>query len=200
MTPFARRGSIVLAAMLTLVLARPALAHPGHLGSSFDDGWWHPLLGADHLLAMIAVGLLAVRLGGRALWMLPGGFLVAMLAGAAAAILGLACPGVESGIVGSVLVFGLLVAAGRVVSLPAALAAVVLFAMLHGYAHAAEMLAGGAFAAYAAGFLLATALLHAGGMVAGMALSRGIQPRAIRLAGGAIAAAGLLLCWGSFMP
>jgi urease accessory protein len=185
-----------MAGILVVGAAQPALGHPGHAGSEFSDGWWHPLLGIDHLLAMIAVGLLAVRLGGRALWMLPCGFLGGMLLGGMAAAAGVPCPRVESGIVASVLVLGLLVAASQTVSLPIGLAVVMAFAALHGHAHAAEMVAGGSFVSYAAGFLLATALLHATGIVAGMALARGIRPQAIRALGGAIAAAGLLLCLG----
>ncbi|HEY5311002.1 MAG TPA: HupE/UreJ family protein [Pirellulales bacterium] len=184
-----------MAGILVVGAAQPALAHPGHAGSGFSDGWWHPIFGLDHLLAMIAVGLLAVRLGGRALWLLPCGFLGGMLLGGAAAAAGLPCPHVESGIVASVLVLGLLVAASRTVSLPIGVATVMAFAVLHGHAHAAEM-QGGSFVAYATGFLLATALLHASGIVVGMALARGIRVPAIRALGGAIAAAGLLLCLG----
>jgi urease accessory protein len=195
MSAFERRTWTIMAGILVAAAAQPVLAHPGHAGSGFSDGWWHPFLGLDHLLAMIAVGLLAVRLGGRALWMLPCGFLGGMLLGGVAAAAGVPCPQVEAGIVASVLVLGLLVAAGRTVSLPIGLAAVMAFAALHGHAHAAEM-QGGSFVAYAAGFLLATALLHATAIVAGMALARGIRVPAIRALGGAIAAAGLVLCLG----
>jgi urease accessory protein len=194
MSTLARRTLTIMAGMLISGAAQPALAHPGHAGSEFLDGWWHPLLGLDHLLAMIAVGLLAVRLGGRALWILPCGFLSGMLLGGLVAAAGVPCPQVEAGIVASVLVLGLLVAASRTVSLPVGLAAVSAFAVLHGHAHAAEM-QGDSMIGYAAGFLLATACLHATAIVAGMMLSRGIRMPAIRALGGAIAAAGLVLCF-----
>ena len=50
---------------LSTVLASPAMAHPGTPGHEFVDGLEHPIFGLDHLLAMVAVGLLAVRIGGR---------------------------------------------------------------------------------------------------------------------------------------
>jgi urease accessory protein len=196
MPAFQRRAWICFAWFAVLGLVQPALAHPGHVGSEFVDGWLHPFFGLDHLLAMVAVGLLAVRQGGPALWMVPGCFLGSMLLGGLAGAAGLPCPHAEYGIMASVLVLGLLVAASRMVPLAAGVGAVAAFAALHGHAHAAEMAQGGSFASYAAGFLLATALLHALGIAAGMTLARGVHERAIRAVGGAIAAAGLLLCLG----
>ncbi|HEX4149457.1 MAG TPA: HupE/UreJ family protein [Pirellulales bacterium] len=193
----ARRWIWSFCAWLTVVFcAQPAFAHPGHAGSAFADGWLHPFSGLDHLLAMIAVGLLAVRLGGRALWIVPGSFLGGMLLGGLTGAAGLPCPHIEAGITASVLVLGLLVAASRAVPLAAGVAIVTIFAVLHGHAHAAEMIPGGSLAAYAAGFLLATALLHAAGIVAGVALAAASTRTHVRALGGAIAAAGLLLCLG----
>jgi urease accessory protein len=173
-----------------------AWAHPGHPGHAFGDGWQHPLSGWDHLLAMVAVGLLGVRLGGRALWALPAAFLGSMLVGGLVAEAGLALPGVELGILASVLVLGLLVASAWVVDLRAALVVVSAFAVLHGYAHATEMAAGGSLSGYAAGFLLATALLHATGIAGGTLLSRFVSGWSVRLAGGAIGGLGTLLVLG----
>ena len=191
-----RRAWSLVAWFAVVGAAQPALAHPGHVGSEFVDGWLHPFFGIDHLLAMVAVGLLALRLGGKALWIVPGCFLGSMLLGGLAGAVGLPCPHLEFGIMASVLVLGLLVAASRIVPLAAGVGAVAAFAALHGHAHAAEMVQRGSFASYAAGFLLATALLHVMGIVAGAALALGIHERAIRALGGAIAAAGLVLCLG----
>ncbi|HEY2840102.1 MAG TPA: HupE/UreJ family protein, partial [Pirellulales bacterium] len=171
---FRPRSLVALLAFvcLTTVLASPALAHPGAPGHEFVDGLEHPIFGLDHLLAMVAVGLLAVRIGGRAVWAMPGAFLASMLAGGLAASAGLPLPGVEYVIMASVLVLGVLIAATRIAPLSVAAGLVALFAFFHGYAHAAELVSGGSLGAYAGGFLLTTALLNAVGVLAGLALSR----------------------------
>ena len=113
------------------------------------------------MLAMVAVGLWAGLNGGRALWAWPVAFVGVMLAGGALGMAGVAVPMVEPGILASVIVLGLLVltAARLPVALGAALVGV--FALLHGHAHGAELPTEAAAATYAAGFALATALLHA---------------------------------------
>jgi urease accessory protein len=170
-----------------LLLPLPALAHPGgdHV-HGIAAGFLHPLLGADHLAAMLAIGLWAGLLGGRLLWLLPAGFLGGMAAGGALGLAGIGLPMVEAGILASVIVLGALV--GAAARLPAALALpmVAAFGLLHGHAHGTEA-AGGA-AGYALGFLVATALLHAAGAVAATRLAGGAGRIALRVAGGSGAA------------
>ena len=105
-------------------------------------------------------------------------------------------PGVEFGILTSVLVFGALVAATRVAPQRVAIVLVTLFAFFHGHAHAAEMLGHGSFVPYATGFLLTTAALLAAGLAGGVAMEKHSRTQAVRFAGGAIAAAGLLMFAG----
>lgn len=181
---------------LTLAQVQTALAHPGHPGHEFSDGWLHPLLGIDHLLAMVAIGMLAVRMGGRGLWLMPAMFVTSMVGGGLLASIGVPLPGVEWGILASVLVLGLLVAASWRLPLAAGAALASVFAVFHGYAHAAEMATGGSLSAYAAGFVAATATLHIGGIVAGLLLARAAEAKPLRLAGGAISAASLLMALG----
>lgn len=187
---------LALALGCLTTLAPAALAHPGHAEGTFHDGFTHPMLGWDHLLAMVAVGLLGARLGGRALWLLPATFLSAMLAGGLAATAGLPLPLVETGIVASVLVLGLAVAVSRAPSLAWSAALVGGFALFHGHAHAAEMVSHGSLASYAGGFLFSTALLHLVGICGGLVLARAVDLKALRVAGGAISAASLLLVLG----
>ena len=182
-------------ALTTLAIATPAFAHPGHGGHEFVDGWAHPFSGTDHLLAMVAVGLLAVRIGGKAIWIMPPTFILAMLAGGGLAGLGVPMPGVEWWISSSVLALGVMVAATEVIPLKYGTTLVALFALFHGHAHATEM-AGTSIAAYAIGFVLATVVLHASGIVFGLALRRSGRPVAMRVAGGVIGACGLLLLCG----
>lgn len=186
---------VALVAALLTYFPRIACAHPGH-GGNFYDGWQHPFTGLDHLLAMMAVGLLAVRVGGRGLWLVPCAFLGAMLAGGLASVAGLSLPGVETGILASVLVFGIMIAATRSAPLWLGMATVATFAVFHGHAHATEMSAGGSLIPYAAGFLIGTAVLHAAGIAAAVALGKFQGTKATRLAGGAIAACGLFMIIG----
>jgi len=170
-----------------------ALAHPGHAELSFATGFAHPVLGIDHLLTMLAVGLYAAQHKGASRWALPATFLLAMLGGALLASVGIVLPMVESGIAASVVVLGLLLA--RVIRAPlsAAMPLVGCFALFHGHAHYLEM-GHQVVLAYAAGFVAAAAVLHG----AGVALARWVPEGALglrvkRVLGGAIAGTGLLL-------
>lgn len=180
--------TIALAA-LTLA-AGTASAHTGDHGTltGFAGGLTHPLLGLDHLLAMLAVGLWAAQQGGRALWAIPAAFVAAMLAGGVLAWSGVALPQVEGAIALSVLALGLLVVARLRAPLAAGMSIAAGFALFHGYAHGLEMPLAASPAQYALGFVLATACLHGAG-VAGSLLGR----RAVRLAGAGIAATGVAL-------
>ena len=188
-------------ALLTLAVPAALMAHPGHGPADFAAGASHPLQGLDHLLAMLAVGLLGVRSalapGGdrRALWLVPGAFLLAMLAGGLLALGGLPLPGAEWGIALSVLVFGTLLALARPPRTAIACAVVAAFAVCHGHAHVAEMGAGGA-GAYAAGFLATTTALHAAGLGLGLVVARSWSGFSLRVAGGLIACTSLVLMVG----
>jgi len=186
---------IALAAAMIVNSPRFAFAHPGHIGD-FHAGWQHPLTGFDHLLAMVAVGLLAVRVGGRGLWLVPGAFLIAMLVGGLTAGAGWQLPGVEMGIVASVIVLGGMIASAGAAPVWLATALVAVFALCHGHAHGAEMTAGGSLATYALGFLLATAAIHLVGIAAALGLAQFQRSSAARFVGGAIAACGVLMIVG----
>lgn len=173
------------------LLPSVALAHPGH---SHDDGQFlhgltHPFGGADHLLAMVALGLLATQLGARAVWALPLTFVAAMLAGGALWAGGLALPVVEPMILASVVILGVMVAMALRPPLLAALPMVAVFGAAHGWAHGAEGPASGLLP-YAAGFALASLALHLAGIGLGRLLARGPE---LRVLGGGAALAGLAL-------
>lgn len=194
-----RKKTVATAAALTFI-ASPAFAHlnPAEHGS-FAAGFSHPLSGADHVLAMVAVGLWASMLGGRALFAVPAAFVGVMLLGFGAALVGLPLPFVEPVILASVVVLGLLVALALPVSAVAGVIIAGFFAFFHGHAHGGEI-GGAAFLSYGAGFALATALLHAAGIGVGLAAGRmmaGQKGRlAMRIAGGATAIGGLMLMAG----
>ena len=179
--------SIATAALILMPTA--ALAHPGH-GGAFAHGFAHPLGGLDHVLAMLAVGLYAALLGGRALWLVPASFVAMMAAGGALGMAAIALPYTEIAL--SVVALGLAIALWANLPVMAAMALAGAFAIFHGHAHGAEMPADAAGMSYAAGFLLATALLHGAGIALGRATSR-FGWRIAQAAGGAIALAGVAL-------
>lgn len=191
------RATLAAALALSPTLA---FAHPGHGEAvGFAHGFLHPLSGLDHVLAMVAVGIFAANLGGRALWAVPASFVALMAAGGALGMSGVEVPFVEIGIAASVIVLGSVVAL-RATNWPlgAAMAMVGAFAIFHGYAHGAEMPANASGLNYAAGFLAATALLHAAGIGAGITIGRigAGAPRFTQALGAVVAVAGVGLLTG----
>jgi urease accessory protein len=191
----------LLAAALVLVPSL-ALAHPGLPGHTHDlaSGFVHPLGGLDHVLAMVAVGLLAAQLGGRALWLVPASFLAAMAAAGLAGMSGIGLPMTELGIAASIIVLGGAIALRLTMPVAAAMALVGFFAMFHGYAHGLETPETASGLLYGLGFVAATALLHGLGIVAGRALGRldgAVGRNLIRVAGSIAAVIGVVMLAGA---
>jgi urease accessory protein len=179
------------------LLPASAFAHSGHEASTFVHGLAHPLGGIDHLLAMIAVGILASRFEGLARCHLPFAFIATMSIGALAAAAGTSIAGVELMIALSLIVFGAGIVAARQLSTVLTIAVVAAFALFHGYAHGAEM-AGSSLLAFGAGFILSTALLQGAGLWMTLQVCK-LGPRdqlAIRMSGGVIAGFGAALAFG----
>lgn len=172
-----------------------AEAHTG-VGSTagFGNGFGHPFSGLDHILAMVAVGLIASRIGGRALWMVPGVFVAMMDAGAALGAGVVELPLIELGIAMSVIVLGVLVALQASPPTAVAIGLAGFFAIFHGHAHGAEMPVDASGFSYALGFMLATAILHAAGVTCGLGvrwLAIDSSRRVVQLGGGVMALAGV---------
>ena len=183
----------ILAAALVL-LPHAALAHPGSgAATGAGAGFFHPLGGADHVLAMVAVGLLAAIRRGRALWALPASFLALMAIGAGLGMAAGSPPFVEAGIAFSVVAFGLALTAGSRARLAPLAVLVGGFALFHGLSHGAEIPETASGIAYGLGFLAATSLLHAAGIGLGLAGARLGAHRTATALGVAVAAAGLAL-------
>jgi urease accessory protein len=160
-----------------------AEAHVGqHSEFSALDGFLHPLLGLDHLTAMLAVGLWSAQGGGRRLFAWPLAFIAAMVIGGTIARTGLPVPLVEPSIAASLVVFGILVLLALRAPVLAGAALIVPFAMAHGFAHGAEAPANG-WAGYAAGFAASTALVHAVGIGIGRACVRLSNATPLRVLG-----------------
>jgi len=154
----------ILFGLLLASTSTLAMAHPGHSMESTYAGFMHPLSGWDHLLVMLAVGLWAGKLGGKARWQLPVTFMLVMLLGAVLGMSGIGFSGIETAIAATVMAMGVLL----VISLPLQpmlrVGLVAIFALMHGLAHGAE-LSGQSGVQVVAGMLLATALLHGMGLL-----------------------------------
>jgi urease accessory protein len=166
------RTALRIAAASLALVPTVAFAHPGHEGPGLVAGFLHPLGGVDHIIAMVAVGLLAARLGGRALWLVPASFVGTMAVAGLAGMAGLGLPYVETGIALSVVVLAAVAILGVAMPVAAAMGLVALFAVFHGYAHGAEMPETVSGLAYGAGFVAATALLHAIGIGLGLTIGQ----------------------------
>ncbi|WP_429810454.1 HupE/UreJ family protein [Ensifer sp. B1-9] len=191
-----RSGLLALAAA-----SLPAVAN-AHTGvgpaGGLAHGFMHPIGGLDHVLAMVAVGMFASILNGRALWLVPTSFVVMMAAGGLLGMNGVHVPFVETGIAASVVVLGLAVALRWSPSTAAAMGLVSVFAIFHGHAHGVEMPLDASGVQYALGFMAATAVLHTVGIAVGLATGRAgaNAATAMRFGGGAMAVAGAGLLAG----
>ena len=186
-------SAATLGVAASLFVPFAAAHHLGAHGAGFASGVAHPLAGLDHILAMIAVGLWAAQLGGRAYWSVPLAFVGMMVVGTVFAMAGLALPAVEPGIAASVLILGLLIAFSARMAIPLGMVLVGVFALFHGHAHGTELPQVASAASYGLGMLLATIGLHATGLGAGILFQRAAV--LLRIGGAMIAAAGAMM-WG----
>ncbi len=179
----------ILGAVALTLIATPSFAHTGGLVGGFHSGLTHPVMGMDHLLAMIAVGIWSAGQPLRSAWQGPVVFVAMLAAGALLGVGGVALPFVEPGILASVVLLGLMIATTRELPASLGLGAIAVFALMHGHAHGTE--AAGALAGYMAGFMLTSAGLHLAGFGVGRFLS--LNRYGLVASGLAIAAGGLVL-------
>lgn len=190
------KKQILIAVTALGTSAAPALAHVDPVAhGSLMAGLSHPFFGADHVLAMIAVGLWAAQIGRRALWSVPAAFVATMALGFGLAVGGVMLPFVEPAILASVVALGLLVAMAVRLDAAAAAAVVAVFALFHGHAHGGELGTAGAWP-FAAGFIIATVLLHIAGIGIGLGVARLSKGTLARLLGGITAVIGAALLIG----
>jgi urease accessory protein len=176
------------------LITTPAFAHPGHDATGFSAGILHPLFGLDHILAMVAVGLWAALRGGRAILVWPVAFVGAMLAGFGLAQFGFVVPVLETMIAASVIGLGTVLALGLGAPVLLGTGLIATFGLVHGFAHGQEV--SGSVPAFAAGFAIATATLHAAGLALGVVAIRLSSALPLRIAGAGIALAGMAMISG----
>ena len=179
--------------LLPLLMLAPvaALAHPGHDAGagSFGTGLAHPVLGPDHLIAMLAIGVVAALLSGAARWIVPGSFLAGMLGFGLFGVGGADSALAEHVIIASIIVLGAVMALSLRLPLAVVASFAAVFGAAHGYAHGVE---GTGDSGYLLGFLLATAALHGAGLALGMWIAA--RPALVtRALGGGVALTGAAL-------
>jgi len=180
------------AVFAVIAQASPAAAHTGHSTAGLWTGLTHPLVGVDHIFAMITVGVLAVILGRP--FLAPGSFLAAMSIGGALGVAGMPLPFGETAIALSVVALGAALVAGRAMQPQLALGLVALAGFVHGHAHGVEAPSAAHPAIYVIGFLVATASLHVSGV--GVGLSVASRPRTRATLGALVVGAGVGLVAG----
>jgi urease accessory protein len=186
------RSRILALAGLLCLAASPAFAHTeSGMTGGLISGFLHPLTGADHIAAMVAVGIWGAFLGAPAIWLLPIVFPLVMTIGGALGVMGVPLPGVEVGIAGSAIVLGLAVLLAARPPIWIAAVVVGVFAVFHGHAHGTELPEAADPIAFAVGFVVATGLLHLAGIAIGLLVRWPAGRVAVRTTGGVIAVAGV---------
>ena len=188
---------LLLLALPLSMAAGLANAHEASgIGAGFVSGFLHPLFGPDHVAAMVAVGLWGAFLRNPAIWLLPVVFPLVMAFGGALGVIGVPIPAVETGIAGSALVLGVMVAFAVRPPLWIAAVMVGVFAVFHGHAHGTELPSAANPLSYSLGFVISTGLLHLAGIGFGLLLRWPLGETLVRSGGVVIALAGAAFLTG----
>lgn len=186
-------GRLVL--MIGAFLPMAAIAHEANslTYGSFLSGLTHPVLGWDHFLAMVCVGIVSAQIGGRAIYTVPATFVAVMAIGGLLGLLDVGLSAIEFGIAVSVIALGAVIAGDKRLPLSLAMVGVGIFAVFHGYAHGAEIPTVARPLTYAAGFLTGTAALHVLGLIIGDISQHYHRGKLLlRMSGVAIASTGMV--------
>jgi urease accessory protein len=176
--------TIVTAFLSLVLLPGVACAHTFKGETGFVSGIFHPVMGFDHLMAMLCVGIISAQIRGRAIWTVPLTFVMQNIG----------IPGVEYGIAFSVLILGLAVARGKRITPILAYIGVAFFAVFHGHAHGAEMPAMADPLIFSMGFLIGTAAIHLAGVSVGLvSVKINNGPQFLRYVGAGIAGIGVYI-------
>lgn len=185
-------GRIAIVTCIVVSISSVAYAHEGGgITGGFVSGFIHPILGWDHVAAMVAVGLWGAFLGNPAIWVLPVVFPLVMAFGGTLGVMGIPIPFIETGIAVSAIVLGGMVAFGVRAPLWIAAVLVGVFAIFHGHAHGTELPGAVNPLAYSAGFVISTGMLHLSGIAFGLLVRWPAGKVAVRTCGVIISLAGV---------
>ncbi len=188
--------------------AAPAFAHHlmgGHTPATFGEGilsgLGHPVIGLDHLVAVIAVGCLAAA--HRAAPALAVGFVVALMAGVALHLHGATVPAAEIMVALSVITLGIIMLRGQSLGIGAAFTLFALVGLVHGYALGESIYGAETTPLYA--YLLGLALIQSAIALAAMSIARSLtrrsaDPSPLRFVGAGIAGIGFAVLMQQVIP
>ena len=179
-----------------LVYSLPALANSftGRIG--FYDGLSHPVLGLDHFLAMVSVGIVSAQIGGKAIWTVPTTFVSIMTIGGLFGFFLIIYEFffVEVGIVFSVILLGFAISIGKKIPTKIIIFFVGFFGFFHGTAHGIEVPAAANPLLFLLGFICGTTALHLfGGAIGYFSIKTAISSILLRLTGICFAIYGIYL-------
>jgi urease accessory protein len=166
-----------LITLTALIVTAGATSAHAHGTAGVGAGFLHPITGIDHLLALMAVGVLAGRSAGKSVWAIPVAYLAVMATGAAIAFTGIAIPGTETAILASVAILIFVAAIALRLSPAVSVLVTGAFAFFHGAAHGAEMGLAAPVSVFAGSLASATLV-----MLAGIAAGRGLEALRARCA------------------
>jgi len=185
--------NLILSFLSFLFFTSSANAHTFTGMVGFYDGLSHPVLGIDHFLAMVSVGIVSAQIGGRAIWTIPATFVLMMIVGGIIGMLvevfffdleTLVFYVVEFGIVFSVILLGLAIAIERKISTNIIMIFISIFGMCHGLAHGMEMPWAVNPILFALGFASGTATLHLFGVgIGSLAIKTKFSSIVLRIVG-----------------
>ena len=189
---------LLIALLSSLMISEPAFAHVSEEGlkGGFISGYIHPILGWDHVAAMVAVGIWGAFLGHRAIWILPIVFPFIMVIGGILGMVGVPVPFIVPGIALSSIIIGLAIAFKWRAPLWIASIIVGSFAIYHGYAHGQNLPAASNPIAFALGFVLGSGTLHLIGILFSLLDRYKWGIKALQLGGIIIALVGLAVLTG----
>jgi urease accessory protein len=195
--------NIILFFLSFVFFTSSAYAHTFTGMVGFYDGLSHPVLGIDHFLAMVSVGIVSAQIGGRAIWTIPATFVLMMIVGGIIGMLvevfffdleTLVFYVVEFGIVFSVILLGLAIAIERKISTNIIMIFISIFGMCHGLAHGMEMPWAVNPILFALGFASGTATLHLFGVgIGSLAIKTKFSSIVLRIVGAGCALFGMSL-------
>ena len=179
-----------------MVYPLPVLAHAFFGKIGFYDGISHPVLGLDHFLAMISVGIVSAQIGGKAIWKVPSIFVIIMTAGGFFGFLLIIDEFyfVEIGIILSVILLGFGISIEKKIPSKLIMVIVGIFGLFHGIAHGLEVPAAANPILFVLGFICGTLALHLFGVAIGyFSIKTAISSILLRLTGISFAIYGLYL-------
>ncbi|WP_394242929.1 HupE/UreJ family protein [Vibrio astriarenae] len=179
--------------ILMCIFPSVVLAHGVESSAGFLSGVVHPMLGWEHLLAMIAVGMLGSQYHSAAVWQVPAAFITSLLVGLYLGESGVLLALYQLAIAISLILFGLLITFRTKIPVSIVILVVLFFGVFHGYAHGIEIVGLVNPTGFRKGFFMGSVIIHIIGICLGLvpAHYRGFH-KGLKVSGSGMVVLG---CW-----